>query len=136
MSPLIWVHADCLHRNSPCYQRYPQAPSIFVFDGAELIRNEWSLKRIGFIYECLLDLPVVIRRGDPLDELPRFAREAGASRIATVATLDPHLRRQIAALHQQIPVEELEPPPFVQIKGNPDLKRFSRYWQKVESQLL
>jgi hypothetical protein len=136
MSPLIWIHADCLHRSSPCYQRYPQAPSIFVFDDAELIRSEWSLKRIGFIYECLLDLPVTIRRGDPLVEVVRFAAELKADRLAVVETIDPHLKKQITAVSQQMPVEILAPPPFVQLKGNPDLKRFSRYWQKAESQLL
>jgi hypothetical protein len=126
---LIWVHADCLHRLSPACQAHPNSPSLFVWDDAELQRAQWSLKRIGFVYECLLDLPITIRRGDPIREIPRFAAEMQCSGIVTMASPDPHLQAQAAALGAEIlPLE-----PFVEVKGKVDLARFSRYWRKVES---
>ena len=129
---LIWVHADCLHRQSPAYQADPNSPSLFVWDDAELERAQWSLKRISFIYECLLDLPVTIRRGDPIREIPQFADEMQCSGLVTMASPDPHFQAQASALGAEIlPLE-----PFVEVKGKVDLARFSRYWRKVEGILL
>jgi len=129
---LIWVHADCLHRQSPAYRAYPNSPSLFVWDDAELQRAGWSLKRIGFIYECLLDLPVTIRRGDPVSEVLRFAEELRCSGIATVASPDPHIQAQSAAMSAETLLME----PFVDRKRQFDLRRFSRYWRKAEPALL
>lgn len=125
------MHPDCLHRSSPAYRAHPGATSIFVWDDEALRQEGWSLKRIGFVYECLLDLPVVIRRGDPVVEVRRFAAEQGCDGIATVATPDPHLTRQARALHAEV----LPADPFVEVRGRLDLKRFSRYWSKVEGAL-
>jgi hypothetical protein len=129
---LIWVHADCLHRQSPAYRAYLDSPSVFVWDDAELQRAGWSLKRIGFIYECLLDLPVSIRRGDPVKEALGLAEELRCSGIVTTASPDPHIQAQAAAMGAEVlPLE-----PFADVKGIVDLRRFSRYWRKVEPSLL
>ena len=127
----IWIHADCLHRNSPAYMAHPQSPSLYVWDDAELLRAGWSLKRIGFIYECLLDLPVEIRRGDPIAEMHNFAQQMGCDGIVTMATPDPRLQAQAKSMRAEI----LPQQPFVEVKGPLDLKRFSRYWQKVQKAL-
>ena len=128
---LIWVHADCLHRQSAAYRAHPDAPSIFVWDDAEMQRVGFSLKRIGFIYECLLDLPVTIRRGDPVSEVQRFALELQCSGVVTMASPDPRLIAQTDELSAEILSQE----PFVEVKGRIDLARFSRYWRKVEDAL-
>jgi hypothetical protein len=129
---LIWVHHDCLHHASPAYRAHPDAPSLFVWDDAQLYRDAWSLKRIGFVYECLLDLPVIIRRGDPLTEVRRFMDEAKCSSVVTMATPDPYLMAQARELKAEI----LECESFVSVKGSLDLRRFSHYWSAVHSQLL
>ncbi len=129
---LIWVHADCLHRQSPAYLANPDSPSLFVWDDAELKRAGWSMKRIGFVYECLLDLPVTIRRGDPVIEMQKFAVETQCSSIVTMQSVDPHLQAQAAAMG----AETFPIVPFVEIKGRVDLQRFSRYWCKVERALI
>jgi hypothetical protein len=90
------------------------------------------MKRIAFVYECLLDLPVKIRRGDPVLEVRRFMEELHCSEVVTVATPDPHLQAQAKSLNAEI----LEVEPFVKVTGKLDLRRFSRYWSKVESLLL
>jgi len=129
---LIWVHADGLHPLSPAYVAYPDAPSIFVWEDAELQRTGWTMKRVAFVYECLLDLPLTIRRGDPVLEVRRFMEEMQCSEVVTVATPDPHLQSQAKSLNAEI----LEWQPFVKVAGKLDLRRFSRYWSKVESLLL
>lgn len=129
---LIWVHSDCLHAKSPAYRAHPDSPSLFVWDDAELLRAGWSLKRIGFIYECLLDLPVTIRRGDPVSQVRRFAEEMKCTGIVSMSSPDPHLQAQAAALGAEVlPFED-----FVEIKGRVDLGRFSRYWRKAAPALL
>lgn len=125
---LVWVHEDCLHRHSPALRVHPDSPSIFVFDQAEIASANWSLKRIGFIYECLLDLPTVIRCGDPVVEVPRFARETGCDGVVTVASPESRIQRQAQTLGAEILAEE----PFVELTGRVDLTRFSRYWRKAE----
>ena len=98
-----------------------------MWDDAELQRAGWSLKGIGFIYECRLDLPVTIR-GDPVSEVCRFAQELRCAGIATMASPDPRIQAQAAAMGAEI----LPLDPFVELKGKVDLARFSRYWRKAE----
>ena len=125
---LIWVNADCLHRKSPVYLAYPDSPSIFVFDDWG-----WSLKRIGFVYECLLDLPVTIRQGDPVVEARRFAEEQSCTEgIVTMASPDPRIQAQALKLGAEV----LPQAPFIELSGKIDLTRFSRYWRKAEPALL
>ena len=129
---LIWVHQGCLHNLSPAYLAHPGSPSIFVFDEAELTRSGFTMKRIGFLYECLLELPVVLRRGDPVQQVPLFARQMHCSGIVTMASPDPYLQAQTLTMGAQAIPQK----PFTTVKGPLDLTRFSRYWRRVESQLL
>ena len=121
---IFWVHDDAL--GDP-----PNLPAIYIFDDEKLLAEQWSLKRIGFVYECLLELPVEIRRGDPVGQVVEFAASRGATRVITTETPDPRLRAQQAALAQRVALEIITPEPFVEISGRVDLKRFSRYWDKA-----
>ena len=132
--PIVWVHGDCLSPKNPALQTYPDAPAIWVWD--EKLLEEWqiSLKRIVFIYECLLELPVTIRRGDVAAEVVAFAKEHGADGVATVDSPSPRFETicddiEAASL---LEVEVLSPEPFVKYDGYIDLKRFSRYWRVAQ----
>jgi len=119
------MHDDCLRAG-------PALPAVYVFDTAKLERERWSLKRIGFIYECLLELEVEIRKGDPVIQVADFARTHGAGRIVTSETPDPLLQSQQQVLSRSFAMQIELPEPFVELKGRVDLKRFSRYWQKAQ----
>ena len=132
--PIVWVHGDCLSPKNPALQTYPNAPAIWVWD--EKLLEEWqiSLKRIVFIYECLLELPVTIRRGDVAVEVVAFAKEHGADGVATADSPSPRFETicddiEAASL---LEVEVLSPEPFVKYDGYIDLKRFSRYWRVAQ----
>ncbi|MFV9505602.1 MAG: hypothetical protein AB4911_13685 [Oscillochloridaceae bacterium umkhey_bin13] len=131
--PIIWVHADCLSPHSPALSAYPNAPALFVWDEELLANYQLSLKRIVFIYECLLELPVTIRRGEVATELLVFASEHAADAVITVASPSPRFQAISDRLAHQLPVTALPLEPFAVAKGNPDLKRFSRYWRAVEA---
>jgi deoxyribodipyrimidine photo-lyase len=126
VTPIFWMHFDAL--SAP-----PVTPAHYIFDPSQLDRDAWSLKRIQFVYECLLELPVTIHKGDTVNLLTRLA--AGAP-IVTIDTPDPWLRVCIQTLRACGTVEVIPPEPFVNFREPVDLRRFSRYWRKAEPLLL
>lgn len=133
---IVWVHGDCLRPTNPALALNPDSPAVFVWDDALLDEWQISLKRVTFIYECLLELPVTIRRGDVVTEVAAFAREHGAGRIATSASPSPRFPELCRAISHNMPsgtrLEVLKEEPFVDYNGRIDLKRFSRYWRTVK----
>ncbi len=125
MKSVVWLHDDALRH------WYGDSPAVYVFDDEKLLRERWSLKRIGFIYECLLELPVEIRRGDPVVEVLDFQRSNGAEQVLAMQTPDPHLQEQMV----RVKATQVPEIPFVELSGKVDLKRFSRYWAKAERAL-
>ncbi|MCU0512798.1 MAG: hypothetical protein MUE40_09525 [Anaerolineae bacterium] len=140
MQTILWIHGDNLSPQNPVFQAAPGAPAIFVWD--EALLRDWhiSLKRIVFMYECLLELPVTIRRGEVAREVVAFAHEHAARRILTADSPAPLHRRLCRQMSQHMPsgsrLEILHETSFVDVPGNIDLKRFSRYWQSVKKRAL
>ena len=64
-----------------------------------------------------------------------FARAHGADGIVTSAGTDPRVAAICEVLEQELPVEALEPQPFVELDGPADLGRFSRYWRRAEREV-
>ena len=152
--PILWIHGEAIGPANPALQAHPGRPAVFVFDSALLAGRSpttgdpaapdpqpVSLKRIGFLYECLLELPVTLRQGDVAAEVLAFARAHGADGIVTSAGTDPRVAAICHVLEQELPVQVLEPQPFVpdgpaEPRGTgPDLGRFSRYWRWAEPRL-
>lgn len=131
---LHWLHADCLNAGwiDPAL-----GPAAFVFDDRQLEAENWSLKRIGFVYECLLEIPgVEIWRGPVAESLMQLVAERRLEAIRSVRTPDPWLQTQAAGLEARgIRVEWILPEPFVELREPVDLRRFSRYWPKAEALL-
>jgi hypothetical protein len=132
--PIVWVHGDCLSPKNPALLEYPDAPAIWVWDDALLEEWKISRKRIVFIYECLLELPVTIRRGNVAEEVIAFAKEHGADGVATAASPSPRFDAICDRIEQavSVEVEVWSPEPFVDYDGYIDLKRFSRYWRVAQ----
>jgi len=131
MPTIVWVHGDCLAPDGPALRAFPAAPAVFVWDDALLRRRRLSLKRIVFIYECLLELPVTIVRGSVAAEVAAFAAAHGARRVATSDSVAPGFAAICRRLAATLAVEVLAPPPFVPPGVPLDLRRFSRYWQQA-----
>jgi hypothetical protein len=129
--PIVWVHGDCLSPYSPALRAYPGAPALFVWDDELLAAYRLSLKRIVFITECLLELPVRIFRGDVAEAVLTFAAEHGADGIVTTESPSPRFAVISRHLGDQVPLLVLPVEPFVVARGSLDLRRFSRYWQAV-----
>ncbi|EFA73369.1 conserved hypothetical protein [Raphidiopsis brookii D9] len=99
-----------------------------------LLIAEWqlSLKRITFIYECLIELPVEIRRGDVAQEVIRFARENNTGLVITTKSPSPKFAQICDLIRPHLDLEVLAVEPFFDYDGFLDLKRFSRYWKVAE----
>ncbi|MBN3877887.1 MULTISPECIES: hypothetical protein [unclassified Nostoc] len=131
--PIVWVHGDCLSPNNPTLQKYPDVPAIWVWDEALIEEWQLSLKRLTFIYECLLELPVVIRRGNVAQEILAFAQENDANLVVTTDSPSPRFDDICNQMKPSIAVEVLEVEPFFDYDGYIDLKRFSRYWKVAQN---
>ncbi|MBW4611517.1 MAG: hypothetical protein KME22_31135 [Hassallia sp. WJT32-NPBG1] len=130
--PIIWVHGDCLSSQNPALQEYPDAPAIWVWDDALIQEWQLSLKRLTFIYECLLELPVVIRRGDVVQEVLAFAKENNTNLVVTAESVSPRFDSICDEIEKTVDLEIFEVEPFFEYDGYIDLKRFSRYWKIAE----
>lgn len=132
--PIVWVNGDCISPKNSALQTYANAPAIWVWDDALLEEWQISLKRIVFIYECLLELPVTIRRGDVATEVIAFAKEHGADGVATTESPSPRFEAICDALEDasSLEIEVWSPDPFLDYDGYIDLKRFSRYWRVAQ----
>ncbi len=110
---------------------------MFVFEPGLLegAAGPISLKRIVFLYECLLELPVTIRQGDGAEEMLAFAARHRADGVVTSAWVDPQLGGIAACVAAALPLQVLEPEPFVDLPEPLDLRRFSRYWRSAGPRL-
>lgn len=131
MTAVVWLHEDGL-RLDDC----AGLPTLFVFDDRLLREFGYGLKRIGFIYETLLELGVTIRRGDTATEVLQFVAEHHAETLRLRPTVCPKRRAIIAELGRYLRVEELPEPRFVDAPERLDLQRFSRYWRRVSEQAM
>ncbi len=139
MLTILWIHADHLSPYHPIWKIAPDAPAIFVWD--EALLHDWriSLKRIAFIYECLLELPVTIRRGTVATEVVAFCNEHAATRILTPASPSPRHQHICDTIRQQLPDVQLDivpETPFIAYTDKTDLKRFYRFWSVVRDSAL
>lgn len=121
---LWWLHDDALVMPDE-----PVSAAVFVFDDALMAKRHYGLKRIGFIYERLLELPVEIHRGDARRIVPERAAALGSAAILAWRVRCPDL----AALGEAIGVVWRERPELVQLPAGTDLRRFSRYWQRARA---
>jgi hypothetical protein len=136
MPPILWIHGDCLRPTNPALLAHPDAPAIFVWDDELLKQYKISFKRIVFMYESLLELPVTIYRGDVVTQLTAFAQHHQSDTIVTTATPAPQFKAICSQLRRDYSVQVLAEPVFVDIPASTDIKRFSRYWQVAKSRLI
>ena len=130
--PILWIHEEALGPANPVLRAWPDAPALFVFDTHWIEANRISRKRLGFLYEAALDLPLTLRKGDVVSEVLAFAQRHEADGVVTSSAVDPRLERIGTAIDAELPVQLLDPEPFVELPRPPRLGRFSRYWREAE----
>ena len=58
--------------------------------------------------------------------------QMGVGRVVSSSAVDPRLERIGEAIDAELPLELLDPEPFVELPRPPRLGRFSRYWRDAE----
>ncbi|MDX2159865.1 MAG: hypothetical protein SF162_00930 [bacterium] len=131
-SVIVWVHGDALSPTNPALEEFPGAPAVFVWDDALLRRYGTSLKRIVFMYECLLEMPVTLLRGDVAAQVIAFAQAHDAARVVTTDSPSPHFESILTRIEQVYPVEVIVPDELIDDDVHLDLGSFSRYWRTAQ----
>ena len=131
-NPIVWVHEEALGPANPALQDHPKAPALFVFDQTWIEAQRISRKRLGFLYECALKLPLTLRKGDVVEEVLAFAQRHGADGVVTSGPVAPRLNRYATRINRELPLWILDGDPFVELPRPPRLGRFSRYWREAE----
>jgi hypothetical protein len=78
----VWLHGDSLSKRDPALQKYPTAPTVFVFDRPFLEQARLSFKRIFFLYECAVEAAEEMRVGETVEEVVGWMKEQGVERLA------------------------------------------------------
>ena len=151
--PLVWVHEEALGAANPALLAHPDAPAVAVLDADWIAGRAAAAQgpgssassagegppapgRLRFLRACLAELPVPVREGDVAAQILAAAEEHGCDGLVTSRPVDPRLLRSAARLAAVLPLQMLEPEPFVALpfegQAAPDLRRFSRYWRRAE----
>lgn len=125
---LIWLHDEALRADHPVFAAAPEARAVFIWDDALFREMHYGFKKLVFIYEALIHLPVDIIAGETVPVLRDLA--AGGV-IVTPQTSNPHLAAVMENLSRDHECRRIADEPFVQLSATPDLKRFFRYWNKA-----
>jgi deoxyribodipyrimidine photo-lyase len=127
---------------------------LFVLDEALLARKCGSPNRLSFLLDCLRDLDgslcergarLVVRRGDPVEEAIRVAREAGASSIHMSEDYSAYARcrrerlaaeceRERLGLRVHAGVTVVEPGELTPVSGD-HYRVFTPYWRTWSQQM-
>ena len=132
--PLIWVHAGSLNPKQEALRRYPEAPVVFVWDGEWLERDRVSAKRLAFVAECVREMPermwiAWVERGGLAELLRGLCVRLGADGVVAQESAEAVVRMRGE------PVGWMREPRFcdgMEEMGELDLRRFSRFWQRVQ----
>ena len=139
MAGLIWLHEEALRADHPVFAAASGATAVFCWDVDYMAAADIGLRRQIFIYESLLDLEVTIIQGAASQVLPVVARRDQATQLFVPDTPNPLIKHELSkvkAALEGIKVDLVLERPFVQLKVQPDLGRFFRYWNKARKQAL
>jgi deoxyribodipyrimidine photo-lyase len=127
---------------------------VFVFDPTILRRPDTGAPRLAFLLSCLRDLDnqlrrhgsgLVVRAGDPAEEVPRLAASTGATLVTFNRDVEPYARQRDSAVRAAlerlgVAVEDaadqwlIEPGAVVSATGRP-LTVFAPFRRRALAQL-
>ena len=126
---LLYIHDKGLGDNQPIFSRMtPDSKALFIWDDAYFKKRNYSLKRLVFIYETLISMPVEIVHGKTLE----IVKEIAPKKVITPYTSDLELRLLIREMSGEFELEFVYPKAFVHIDDKFHFTRFFKYWNKAK----
>jgi len=130
--PIIWVHEDALRQSHPVFSKAGAAQAIFVWDNDYFKSQDYTVKRLLFIYECLLEMDVTIIEGQTAAVLSDLSQGV----IHTAKTLNPYFKAIIKDLRETSEVHITPDDLFSQVPYDADMGRFFRFWNKARKSMM
>ena len=127
----VWLHGDSLSKHDPARKRYPEGPSVFVFDRPFLDRARLSFKRIFFLYECAIEAADEMRVGETVEEILDWAGREQLGRLAVTESPSPRWREMVERLKQKVEVEVVKAEEMVTVPEGYRVKRFTPFWKDL-----
>ena len=127
----VWLHGDSLSKQDPARKRYPEGPSVFVFDRPFLDRARLSFKRIFFLYECAIGAADEMRVGETVEEILDWAGREQLGRLAVTESPSPRWREMVERLKQKMEVEVVMAEEMVTVPEGYRVKRFTPFWKDL-----
>ncbi len=122
----VFVHDEMLSPTHPLMQI--TFPKIFVFDPLQY--QHWPIYRLQFLADCLSEMPEVEVWFGDTDEI---LKQQAIGHLITQQTPNQRYKDLLAAFNVQ-----WEPEPMLSQEaiGERELRRFSRFWEKIKDALL
>jgi hypothetical protein len=127
----VWLHGDSLSKQDPARKRYPEGPSVFVFDLPFMDRARLSFKRIFFLYECAIEAADEVRVGETVEEILDWAGREQLGRLAVTESPSPRWREMVERLKQKVEVEVVKAEEMVTVPEGYRVKRFTPFWKDL-----
>ena len=127
----VWLHGDSLSKQDPARKRYPEGPSVFVFDRPFFDRARLSFKRIFFLYECAIEAADEMWVGETVEEILDWAGREQLGRLAVTESPSPRWREMVERLKQKVEVEVVKAEEMVTVPEGYRVKRFTPFWKDL-----
>ena len=125
---LLLVHDKALRSGLDVYEASESFKAVHIWDDEYYRTQRYSLKRLVFIYETLLDLPLEIIHGNTLDILNKL----NVDHIVTPYSSDQALKNLFSKIEKIKTVHYLFETSFVHLDRTVEFKRFFKYWNQAK----
>ncbi|TAG45826.1 MAG: hypothetical protein EAZ30_14495 [Betaproteobacteria bacterium] len=125
---ILLVHDEMINESLPVFAQYPDLQRVFVFDPAFIAAEGWTMKRVQFIADGLMEIPNIhVYKGALTD----VCSSLSVSHIVTQRTPNHCISAWLAGLTPML-IDYVDESPFVRYSGR--VTRFTKYWKTVEPQ--
>ena len=125
---LLLVHDKALRSGLDVYEASESFKAVHIWDDEYYRSQRYSLKRLVFIYETLLDLPLEIIHGNTLDILSK----ENFDHIVIPYSGDQVLKTLFSKIEKIKTVQYLFETSFVNLDRAVEFKRFFKYWNQAK----
>ena len=125
---LLLVHDKALRSGLDIDEASESFKAVHIWDDEYYRSQRYSLKRLVFIYETLLDLPLEIIHGNTLDILS----EENFDHIVIPYSGDQVLKTLFSKIEKIKTVQYLFETSFVNLDRTVEFKRFFKYWKQAK----
>lgn len=132
---IVLLNEDNLSAKHPVFDVAAQTgeyQTLFIFDDSYLEQEQYSLKRIVFIYECLQDIECSIFKGSIIDILTSKKPE----KVFISYSPNPYFKNITEEIKALCDTEIVAHKDVISTKTDKRFTRFFPYWKHIKNQLL